>query len=454
MGPAEKAFLDPVHGFILIDDDWLLQLIDTAEFQRLRRVRQLGASFGTYHGAEHTRFGHSLGALHIMRRILARLEHVHGGVDEEARVVAQAAALLHDVGHGPLSHCIEHLLTPQGHEHWTKAIVTGDTDVRRALCAIDPSLPEKVAAVIRGDVEPLWVRDLVSSQLDVDRMDYLLRDALFTGAEYGRFQLDRIVNTLVLHDGRVVVQRKGLQAIEEYVLARHFMYWRVYFHKTIRGMELLLRAAVRRAQRLAAEVEDGLLTKGMRSRHAPSVIANGPLHVFFQNNDAVNEIEYAAVDDSDLFVALKQWSRTDDKVLADLSGRFLRRRLLKPVFPMPIPRLSRDSEDTARDVVRRAGFDPDYYCLIDDAGNVPYDTYAQSNAREGDSRREHETDLSDSKQPIVVVDGAGNVTEISRMSGLIDGLARLRMRAVNVYVPERCRRDVADALKAKQEPFD
>lgn len=424
--PMEKAFLDPVHGFILVDDEWLLQLIDTAEFQRLRRVRQLGASFGTYHGAEHTRFGHSLGAMHIMERILMRLQHVHGPLDEETRIVARAAALLHDVGHGPLSHSLEYLLTPDvGHEYWTKRIILEDTEVNRVLRSVDNSLPVKVAAVIDRRSQPAWVSDLVSSQLDVDRMDYLLRDALFTGAEYGRFQLDRVVNTLVVHEGQVAVRQKGLQAIEEYVLARHFMYWRVYLHKTIRGMELLLRAAVRRARQLV-EGEAGT---------AIASVTHGPLGAFFRGGADIGPQQYLDNDDADLFVALKQWARSDDGMLADLSGRFLRRRLLKPVFSVPIAGLTADLGQVARDVVRRAGYDPDYYCLVDNTANVPYDTYMHSQP-------------GTPKQPIVVRDQTGRLIEISRLSPLISGLAELRVRAVNVYVPSECRAAVQDAASA------
>lgn len=452
MKSAEKAFLDPVHGFILIEEAWLLRLIDGAEFQRLRRIRQLGASFGTYHGAEHTRFGHSLGALHIMRRILTRLEHVHGPLDEDTRIVAQAAALLHDVGHGPLSHCLEYLLTPEGHEHWTRRIVLGDTEVGGILREMDPVLPDRVAAVVAGAGEPPWVQDLVSSQLDVDRMDYLLRDALYTGAEYGRFQLDRIVNTLALHDRRVVVQQKGLHAIEEYVLARHFMYWRVYLHKTIRGMELLLRAAVRRARALAeggGRTSGGGMTSGggraSGEGKAAAMVKDGPLGMFFSGVDP-DPKQYAQVDDADLFVALKQWARSEDRVLADLSRRFLARDLLKPLFPMPVESVSEEALAAAREIVAREGYDPEYYCLVDEARNVPYDTYAHGAAPEAGTDGSPEDGWGADKQPIVVLHPAGGVAEISRTSPLIAGLARQRTRAVNVYVPEGCRPAVQAAF--------
>lgn len=406
--------MDPVHGFIIVRRRWLLDLIDTPEFQRLRRIRQLGASFGTYHGAEHTRFGHSVGALHIMERILARFSEVNGRVDEETAVTALAAALLHDVGHGPFSHALEFLLTPtHGHEEWTKRILLDDTAIHRVLRGIDPALPERVASVIGGQSQPGWVSRLVAGQLDVDRMDYLLRDALFTGAEYGRFQLERIINTLVLHGDAVAAQGKGIHAIEEYVLARHFMYWRVYLHKTIRGAEMLLRAAVHRARRL------GVLTVS----ESPTVG------------------EYLSLDDSDLFVALKTWTHHDDEILSDLSRRFLARHLLKPVFAVPPNVLAPGAEAAARAVVAKAGYDPEFYCLVDTTANVPYDPYVPPASENTEA----------AWQPILIIGGDGRAVEISRLSPLIESIAGRTVRAVNIYVPSDCREKVRNVISSLEE---
>src|SRR5690606_36754951 len=173
----EKAFMDPVHGIILLRERWLLDLVDTPEFQRLRSIRQLGASFATYHGAHHTRFGHSLGALHIMERILRRFRETGIAVGEETAVLARAAALLNDVGHGPLSHALEGILTPGvGREAWTRRILLEDITNHRGLRAVYLALPQKVEDVLAGRARPVWISSVVSSQLDVDRMDYLLRD--------------------------------------------------------------------------------------------------------------------------------------------------------------------------------------------------------------------------------------------------------------------------------------
>ncbi len=408
----EKAFMDPVHGIILVREQWLLRLIDTLEFQRLRRIRQLGASFGTYHGAEHTRFGHSLGAFYIMERILRRFHEAVGPVDPEAAVLAKAAALLHDVGHGPLSHALEGILTPGiDHEAWTTRVLLEDTEIHRRLREIDPALPGKVAGAIAGRARPAWISSLVSSQLDVDRMDYLLRDALYTGADYGRFQLDRILHTVSLDGERVVIRHKGLQAAEEYVLSRYFMYWRVYLHKTTRGQEVLLRAILRRAQ-----------------SHPEVSGAAGRLARLWQGQPSLDD--YLRVDDTDLLVALKTWADAADPVLSDLSRRFLARRLLKPVFPAPVPGLAPDALPIAQDIVQRAGFPPESYCLFDSAANIPYDPYVHGGAG----------------QPILVAVDGGPPVEISQLSPLIRSLASQRLAAVNLYVPEECRPAVRAAV--------
>ena len=405
--------MDPVHGIIVLRDRWLVDLVDTPEFQRLRRIRQLGASFATYHGAEHTRFGHSLGALHIMERILRRLKEVGAPVDEEAATLAKAAALLHDVGHGPLSHALEGILTPGvGHEAWTARVLLEDTAIHRRLRSVDAALPEKVAAVLAGRSRPAWISSLVSSQLDVDRMDYLLRDALFTGADYGRFQLDRIVHTLALDGERVVIRHKGLQAAEEYVLSRYFMYWRVYLHKTTRGQEVLLRAILRRAQTHAGR--DPMTQRLQRLWQGAASLA-----------------DFLSIDDTDLMVALKTWATTDDPVLADLSRRFLSRRLLKPVFPVPVAGLAPEALSIAADIVARAGFPPESYCLLDSAANVPYDPY---------------THAGGAAQGILVKVADKPPVEISQLSPLIGALARQRLSAVNLYVPEECRPAVREAV--------
>ena len=424
----EKIFRDPVHDFITVRHPLLVELVDTPEFQRLRRVRQLGCAFGTYHGAEHSRFGHSLGTMHVMGRVLHRLGASAGlEPDGEVALAAQAAALLHDVGHGPFSHGLERVLTPgRGHEEWTRAIIDGPTGVAQALAGGGPGLARRVRDVLDGRLpEPWgWLHSLVASQLDVDRMDYLLRDALFTGAFYGRFDLERLINTLTLADGHVAFTYKGLPTAEEYVLARHYMYWQVYFHKTTRAQDLVLRSLWRRVVELAgagAHDLDGPLTP-------PS------LRPFLAGGEPTLE-EYLRLDDHDIMYAIKLWLGHPDPVVADLSARFLHRRLLKPVWRQPPAEMDAERLERARRLVAGRGWDPRYYCLVDRTGDIAYDLYTGPESQ-GAGR------------PILAVDAAGRLRELSQVSEIIRALAARARTAVNLYVPAEVRDEVCRQVGA------
>ncbi|HMZ52153.1 MAG TPA: HD domain-containing protein, partial [Candidatus Sumerlaeota bacterium] len=199
----EKLLRDPVHDLIAFDlsrdeDRLLLALIDTVEIQRLRRVKQLGMAHMAYQGAEHSRFSHSIGVLHLARRMLAQVER-QVPAPQEWRVATMAAALLHDVGHGPFSHVMEKFFR-EDHERWSERVILSEhTEVNRVLRAFDPQLPKLVTRVIAGDSEPRWLSSLISSQMDADRFDYLLRDSHMTGVKYGVFDLERLILLLRLH---------------------------------------------------------------------------------------------------------------------------------------------------------------------------------------------------------------------------------------------------------------
>ncbi len=428
----EQSYRDPVHDFITITDELLLQLIDTPEFQRLRRIRQLGATYGTYHGAEHTRFGHSLGAMWIMHRICDRLAHTGTDIPAGVRETALCAALLHDIGHGPLSHALEGRLTPgRGHEAWSAAIIKGETAVHRLLAAVDPALPGLIAAVIAGGYHgPPYVASLVASQLDVDRMDYLLRDALYTGVTYGRFDLSRVINTLQVVDGQVVVAAKGVVAVEEYVLARYFMYWQVYLHKTTRSQELLLQRVWARAAHLwqARRLTADEVPPGLR----PFLAGKYDLP------------QYLALDDYDIIAAMKCWRGGRDAILADLVARFLDRRLLKPVFKMPHTGDVAGRLAEAAAVVQAGGWAPEYYLLVDRTTDLAYDTYtedAASDAAGNDAGPAH-------KPPILASDEFGRPAEITALSPAIKAIAARPRQAVNLYVPQ----EVLPAVRALFHP--
>ncbi|WP_324717124.1 HD domain-containing protein [Carboxydochorda subterranea] len=424
----EKILRDPVHDIIAVQDPLLLHLIDTPEFQRLRRLRQLGTAAGTYHGAEHSRFGHSLGAMHIMGKVLARLrQSAHLRIDEQLERLAKTAALLHDIGHGPFSHGLERVLTPTlGHEQWTRAILEGPTAVRQLLEEEDPALPGRIVGLLQGMVpgDLRWLHHLVASQLDVDRMDYLLRDALYTGAFYGRFDLERLISTLTWAQGQVVFSYKGIPTAEEYVLARHYMYWQVYFHKTTRAQDLVLRAAWDRARELWAA---GRLEAG---RDVPDALVP-----FFEGRPDLGE--YLSVDDVDVFFALKTWARHPDPILSDMASRFLHRRLLKPVFRQARPAIDPECLRQARQVVAGKGWNPHYYCLVDRTSDVAYDFYTEGGE-------------PPAKAPIYALDEFGRLQEISRMSAIIRTVATRPRSAMNLYVPEECRQAVADRILADE----
>ncbi|HEY9232454.1 MAG TPA: HD domain-containing protein, partial [Blastocatellia bacterium] len=242
----QRNYRDPLHNIIsldesLADDRLIVALIDAAEFQRLRRIKQLGIALFTYQGAEHSRFTHSIGVMHLMTRAL-NLLGAHHSITEAARIVGRAGALLHDLGHGPLSHVMEKVFRFH-HEDWTCRIVQDEsTEVNRLLRDYDARLPEELAALYKHNYSPAFVTQLVSSQLDCDRMDYLLRDSLMTGAKYGIYDLEWVLHALKIDEAsdRVYVESKGLYAVEEYLQARYYMFRQVYFHRTLRSAEAVL----------------------------------------------------------------------------------------------------------------------------------------------------------------------------------------------------------------------
>lgn len=379
----------------------MIRLIDAPEFQRLRRIKQLGLGLYTYQGAEHSRFTHSLGALHLMTRILDRLGESYP-IAAEDRLAVRAAALLHDVGHAPFSHAMEKTLGIHHEDLTIAAITSQETVVNQTLSSHSAELPQRVASVVGGDFKPAALAQLVSSQLDVDRMDYLLRDSLMTGAKYGLYDLEWIINALQI-DGpndRVYVAARGIYAVEEYLQARYYMFRQVYFHRTLRSAEAVLRSALRRALELVA---GGAPVWRAPDASFAKVLQRQPLTI----------AEYLQIDDSDVIFHLKQWQREADSVLSDLSRRFVERKLFKAIdLDMPEDERSGFIE-AARDVVVRAGFAADYYFVEDRATDVPYYGYYTGEGAEERAR-------------IYVEDGYAHpkIREISEISEAVRGLRR------------------------------
>ncbi len=401
---SERIYRDPVHNIIRLRTDTdegelMMRLIDAAEFQRLRRIKQLGLGLYTYQGAEHSRFTHSLGAFHLMTRVLDRLGERYT-INPDDRVAARAAALLHDVGHGSFSHVMEKVLDFH-HEQWTvQVILSEQTEIGELLRSHSSELHRKVAAIIEGTFQPSSLAQLVSSQLDVDRMDYLLRDSLMTGAKYGIYDLEWIINALAIDEAadRIYIEARGVYAVEEYLQARYYMFRQVYFHRTLRSAEAVLRSIIRRALQL--------LEDGREVWHA-----TGTAFEKILRREVLTITEHLQVDDSDFVFHVKQWQNSSDAILRDLSRRFITRRLFKALdLDMPLAQQA-EFLSTARDAVAQAGFDPEYYFIEDRASDVPYYNY-------------YAAEKAEPKTHIYVESGYARpqIREISEVSNVVRGL--------------------------------
>lgn len=377
-----------------------MRLIDTAEFQRLRRIRQLGLAHFAYQGAEHSRFTHSLGVLHLATRILAKLQNKYD-ISKTDETAVKVAALLHDIGHGAFSHVLE-TIQHFHHEAFTiEAVLSNETEVGKLLSSYSADFPEKVASIIRGDFQPMALAQLVSSQLDVDRMDYLLRDSLMTGAKYGIYDVEWIIKSIQIDEAndRLYVSARGIYAVEDYLQARYYMFRQVYFHRTLRSAEVILRSLMKRALFLFQQNENIWYAK------------NTAFETFLSGEKITLE-KHLQLDDNDIIFHIKQWQNSEDKILKDLSDRFLNRRLLK-VFDLDMPEDERaDFLKKVKQIVAAAGYDTDYYYVEDKAGDVPYNFYTKN--------------TSEPKNLIFVEEGFSDpqIKEISEVSAAVRGLQK------------------------------
>ena len=374
---VNKFIRDPIHDIIRIEDQFILELLDTAAMQRLRRIRQLGLAWLVYPGAEHSRFTHSLGVYHLAGRAMDQLNRVNGRdlFDGEKREAVLAAALLHDVGHGPFSHIFENVAKKMPgsneaqHENWTLKIIRDDEAINEILRGVSEEIPDYVHQILGRTYKPHYVTALISSQLDVDRFDYLLRDSHMTGVQYGAFDLEWTLRTLAVESVEKGVEtviidgRRGLSSLESHLVGRHYMYKHVYYHKTIRAAEQMLHKVIERAAYLRRKDED------IRSNAAFDKMARG---------EELRVDEYLSLDDFVLFGWIEEWSKYDtDKILRDLSRRLVRRDLLKPiVVPSTASRtVYRKNHDQLREMVADADYDPDYYMLEDTVDDIAYKGY-------------------------------------------------------------------------------
>lgn len=315
-----KIVNDPVYGFINIPTELIFDLIEHPYYQRLRRIKQLGMAEYVYPGALHTRFHHALGAMHLMNEALMTLRSRGHEISNEELEAAQIAILLHDVGHGPFSHVLESIiLNHVPHEQISFLMMEElNKELGGALTlAIE---------MFTGKYERKFFTQLISSQLDVDRMDYLNRDSFFTGVREGSIGADRILKMLDIVDNQLVVEQKGIYSIENFLTARRLMYWQVYLHKTSICAETMLIQVIRRARELI--------------RVGEKVFATPPFMLFLENDvsldDFVGDPKYlkafAEMDDYDIWACVKIWAKHPDKLLSSISNMLLERKLYKIII--------------------------------------------------------------------------------------------------------------------------
>ncbi len=398
-----KVFKDPVHRYVRVSDRVIWDLIGTPEFQRLRRIKQLGTTFLTFHGAEHSRFNHSLGVYEIVRRIIDKFESYTEWPEEE-RLLCLCAALLHDLGHGPFSHSFEKVFSLD-HEKITKAIILGDTAVNRILEKVEQGFAAKVASVIDKSYDDKLIVSLISSQTDADRMDYLLRDAYYTGVSYGHFDLDRILRVMRPTKDQVVIKSTGMHAIEDYIMCRYQMYWQVYFHPVTRSAEVILTKILDRAKYLY---------------ETDYVFSLEPTHFisFFHEDHEINIHDYFKLDESVVLYYFQLWQDEQDPILSDLSHRFVNRNLFKYIEINPVEEM--DKYEQLRELFKEAQIDPDYYLAIDSSSDLPYDFY-QSEEKE--------------RMPIFLMMPNGDFKELSTHSEVVEAISRKRRTDHKLYFP-------------------
>ncbi|SOB89641.1 hypothetical protein SAMN05880501_10140 [Ureibacillus xyleni] len=400
----EKVFKDPVHRYIHVRDQVIWDLISTKEFQRLRRIKQLGTSYLVFHGAEHSRFNHSLGVYEIVRRIVDDVFRGRAEWDDNERLVVLCAALLHDLGHGPFSHAFEKVFHTD-HEYFTREILLGDTEVNAVLRKVSADFAERVALVIEKNyTNPLAV-SLISSQIDADRMDYLQRDAYYTGVSYGHFDMERILRVIRPRQGQIVFKASGMHAIEDYIMSRYQMYLQIYFHPVSRSAEAVLNQALKRARKLYDE--------GYQFKFEPA-----PFISFFENNVTLKD--YLALDENVLLAYFQFWMEEEDSILKDLCRRFVNRDLFAHVDLNP-------EEEPERfawlvEQVRSMGLDPEYYIKPDSTSDLPYDFYRPGS--------------KSTKKPIYLEMPSGEIRELSEQSHIVSAMANNIKVDYKVYYPK------------------
>ncbi len=313
---VSKILNDPVYGFITLNRGVLLDIIDHPYFQRLSRIKQLGLTYLVYPGAHHTRFNHAVGAAYLMKQALSTFKDLGFSIQKEEERGALMAILLHDIGHGPYSHALEHsFLSGISHEDVSEIFM------QKLNKQFDGELSLAIQ-IFKNQYHKKFLHQLVSSQLDMDRLDYLKRDSFFTGVSEGVVSNQRIIKMFDIDEDEILIKEKGIYSIEKFIVARRLMYWQVYLHKTVLSAEFLLAKIISRAREILSKGEDLFITP--------------ELNMFLTQNISKDELEndaclnaFASLDDNDIMTCIKVWVKSKDMVLSRLATMLIERKLLK-----------------------------------------------------------------------------------------------------------------------------
>ena len=354
-----KVLKDPVHSYIHIHYEVIWNCLDSKEFQRLRRIRQLGGDFQVYPTAEHSRFSHSLGVYEIVRRMVTEVKTLCAELTEYEKVCVMLAGLLHDVGHGPFSHAFEHV-TNHSHEEYTAKIILGETELNSILRAVSKKMPEDIVSIIQHTHENDILNQIVSGQLDADRMDYLLRDSYFTATSYGQFDLERILRTMRVRktsEGRkvIVVKHTGIHSVEDYIMARYQMYWQVYYHPVARSYEAVFIQLFNRLKNIFKDNKD--------------YFEDMKVLIPFLEKVEVSEEEYFRLDENSLLYCCALIQDKDDVIAADLAKRLQNRELFEYVD------YNEENLAQIQNMLRENGYDEQYYLRIENIEASVYSPY-------------------------------------------------------------------------------
>ena len=354
-----KVLKDPVHSYIHIHYEVIWNCLDSKEFQRLRRIRQLGGDFQVYPTAEHSRFSHSLGVYEIVRRMVTEVKSLCVELTEYEKVCVMLAGLLHDVGHGPFSHAFEHI-TNHSHEEYTAKIILGNTELNAILRNVSERLPQDIVSIIQHTHENDILNQIVSGQLDADRMDYLLRDSYFTATSYGQFDLERILRTMRVrktNEGRkvIVVKYTGIHSVEDYIMARYQMYWQVYYHPVARSYEAVFIQLFNRLKDIFKVDKD--------------YFEDMKVLIPFLEKSEVSVDEYFKLDENSLLYCCALIQDKEDKIAADLAKRLQNRRLFEYVD------YNEENLAQIKNMLKENNFDERYYLKIENIEASVYSPY-------------------------------------------------------------------------------